>query len=351
MKKIKIATLIFFSLLVFIPSIFCQSSGKLFIKEKGFMSVFGKHSFTKGSGLLAPGKVSTSRQGERGYLNFTAGSDWEGARAGRFVDGYVCVFHSNNFIFPIGDNNNYRPVAISGARKTTAAYYHNSPSLKIEEISIASTDNQVGNQNDSPVRVSNREYWDIGGNTGVTLSLLWGANSNIANITNGKLDNLTLVGWRNGKWEIIPSIVKQQLPEQYLDKHPTLSKKSSFDTGVIETKEQIIPNRYQIITLGAIEDQDNAGERARTFVSDIVAVYPNPVVKDVFINLEKLGNHSGTIKIYNIYGMEVAHRSINSNDERLQLFDASQMQNGIYEIFVKIGVKTVSSKFVVGRMY
>ena len=327
-------------------TIYCQSGGKLFIQEGGFMSVFGQHNFTKGGGLIAPGKVTTSRKGEKGYLNFTKGSDWKGASASKFVDGYVCVFHSNQFLFPIGNLNRYRPIASSGARKTTAAYYYKSPA---EVVRTNNTGNAEEATNIS--RISNREYWDVGGTSPVELSFLWGEDSNIANITGGKLENLILVGWKNGEWEVIPASIEERVPDVFKQKHPELIQPSSFDLGVITTDKAIVPNDYELITIGAKEDAEEADGRTRVVESDIIAVYPNPVENDMYLDLKEIKNRTGVIRIYNIYGIQVYERIIDREFDQLQHFDTSNLDNGMYDIYVKLGEKTLSRKFVVGRLY
>ncbi len=344
MKKNGLFILLIFLLSTVGSITYGQSGGKLFIQENGFMSVFGQHSFTKGSGFIAPGKVTTSRKGKKGYLNFTKGSDWSGASASKFVDGYVCVFHSNEFLFPIGHKNKYRPVASSGARKTTAAYYYKSPASVVGNSHTAEEGSTI-------TRVSSREYWDIGGASPVALSFVWGAESNIANITGGKLEKLTLVGHRNGKWETIPSVIADKTPEVFAHKHPEVALTTSFNAGVIITKQAIIPNDYDMITLGAKEDAQEADGRSKFYESDNIAVYPNPVENDMYLDLKEISKQAGVIRIFNIYGMQVHERILDSNADKVQHFNTSDFDNGMYEIYVKMGVKTLSRKFVVGRLY
>lgn len=352
MKKQNIILFLIFIFAGISKSAFSQSGGKFHIKDQGFMSIFGQHSFTKGSGFISPGKITTSRNGAKGYLNFTKDSDWNGASSNRFVDGYVCVYHDKSFIFPVGHKNQYRPVAISGARKTTVGYYFVSPANFVEEESSLAQTGGNSNFNFEPVaRVSNREFWDIGGDQPTKISLLWEEASNVANITNGKLENLTLLGFRNGQWEIIPSTIEQGTPDVFLQKHPGLTTTPSFNQGVISTNESIVPDSYRYITIGAKEDLVQADGRSKVFTSDLITVYPNPVVKDIYINLEKISDQTGTIKIYNLYGVQLLERLVDGQTDHLQHFDASDMQNGIYEIFVKMGDKVVSQKFVVGRLY
>ena len=168
-----------------VESIAQSSSGKLSIRENGLVSVFGKHNFQNGSGFISKGKIITDRTGNKGFLNFAAGSSWVGASTTGYVDGYIRVLHNKPFIFPLGDNNQYRPIAISGATRTAAAYYAIDPIQLLGNKPVPKSTSQIK-------RVSNREYWDIQGDLSTRIVLSWGAESNIANITSGELSNLSI---------------------------------------------------------------------------------------------------------------------------------------------------------------
>jgi len=178
MNRIKITILSICSLFILLTiseNVAAQSNsgGKMSIRENGFISVFGEHNFMTGSGLVPAGKVRTKRSGKKGYLNFVTGSSWVGASDANFVDGYVRVYHKEPFIFPIGDNNKFRPVAISGGAKTTAAYYAESPGTKTSKLPAENSEDLQ--------RISNKEYWDINGSVPVNITFTWDANSNIGN--------------------------------------------------------------------------------------------------------------------------------------------------------------------------
>ena len=85
----------------------------------------------------------------------------------------------------------------------------------------------------------------------------------------------------------------------------------------------------------------------------MVSVYPNPVSKDVYVNIEelKLGIDKGEIRIYDIDGTEMAARTIDKQSSSVQHFDASNYVNGIYRLNIHIGDKQITQKFIVGRNY
>ena len=152
--------------------------------------------------------IKTARTGNKGYLNFGAGSSWTGASEDGYVDGYVTVFHDEPFVFPIGHNGQYRPIAISGGAKTVAAYYNESP----EEAFFATTTASNLDPSSNIERVSNQEYWEVRGAEPVNITLAWGASSNIPDITNGDVNNLTILGWKDGQWKEAVSYTHLTLP-------------------------------------------------------------------------------------------------------------------------------------------
>ena len=102
--------------------------GEIFIPDNSSISIFSKHNFHDGNGLY-PGQISTERDNNKGYINFSRGSSWVGASDMQYIDGYAKVYHNEAFTFPTGANSRFRPVAISGASRTSAAYYDNDPSF------------------------------------------------------------------------------------------------------------------------------------------------------------------------------------------------------------------------------
>lgn len=336
-KKNNIIALAIFSFFFLSVGLNAQSSigGNLMIAENGAMSIYSNHDFAKGSGFITPGMVHTSRTGAKGYLLFQKGSTWTGATNGRFVDGYVKVMHDQSFVFPVGQNNLYRPVSISGAAFTNVAYFAKSPKQPLAKINT-----------NGVKRVSKKEYWEVAGEESTKLSFLWGRESNIANITGGALDQLTIVGWKNGQWRVIPSRVVKYIPTGIKDTNNKVE--SNFDEGVIATKEAITPNDFDYFTLASL---DQSKTISTSLSPSLVSVFPNPVVKELSVNIEKFKGKIGSIKIYNIDGKEMASRELSDNAASIQQFDASNYENGMYKMYIKIDNRTHTTKFMVGRMY
>lgn len=334
-------TFLIFSLCFFLSSESIAQSGvggSFTIHEDGSFTIFGAHSFEDGSGFISSGMIKTARTGNKGYLNFGAGSSWTGASEEGYVDGYVMVYHDDPFVFPIGHNGKYRPIAISGGAKTMAAYYDESP----KEAFFASTAASNLDPNSNIERISNEEYWEVRGAEPVNITLAWGAASNVPDITNNDLNNLTILGWKDGQWKEVASKTEADTPS-------ALMSSTASSEGAISTSVEVIPDEYTYFTLGA-----KTSATSRTLPVEFIplALYPNPVENELYLNLEDFDSNDGTIKIFNLYGQLIEERTYDSSaDPTKLLFNTSNYMNGMYKVHIKLGYQEAIKKFVVNRLY
>ena len=124
-------------------------------------------------------------------------------------------------------------------------------------------------------------------------------------------------------------------------------KTSTIHQGVISIDEPIIPNEYEYFTLGTVES--SADVRANIQEIDL-AVYPNPVRSELFINLEKIKGKKGSLKIYNLFGQLIAEQAYDPSTNILR-FDTHDYINGIYELKIRIDHQEATRKFTVQRLY
>ncbi len=277
-------------LLVAISSqINAQSSkffGEIYVPDNSSISIFNKHTFHDGSNGIYPGVVATERENKKGYINFIYGSSWVGASDMQHVDGYVKVYHNESFVFPVGANSKFRPVAISGAARTSAAYYDNNPSFI----------NEKGTEKIEPLlsKISEVEYWDVDGASRTQVTLTWDAASNIESLTESDLNRLTIIGWRGNQWELIPSSIDRFTLDQSSSRNQMGSEIADFSVGSITTNEAIQPGNYDYLTLGSL-NSDIVG-RAQTQFD----VYPNPISLTVSpsLNYQFSSEEGGVIRLY-----------------------------------------------------
>ena len=322
MKKINL-TLLFSCVFTWGAIVFAQSSGgNLAIGENGSVYIYGAHSFASGSGLISPGMIETSRGNGKGYLIFSQGSSWKGAGEEQFVDGYVQVMHDQPFVFPIGAGTTFRPVAISGAMGTSVAYYQGNPLKVGKNIQIAN------------YKISSKEYWDIIGNLPTKVILTWGEGEYIKQLTKSQLDDLSIMGLKDGQWTPIASAIINEPVDQLL----TISE-STFEKGLITTVDAIIPNDYELFALG---NKDILIDKIAA-----IKVFPNPVAKDLYIDIKKTGIVNGSIHIYDVNGRQVTARNFNDQSRAIQYFDVSDYANGLFKVQVQSTDLQLTEQFVV----
>ena len=248
------------------------SFGNFFVHQDGVFQIGGIHQFDAQTSTYPAGIIATERTGNLGLVHFQAGSSWMGASVNAFIDGYVSYSGNNAFTFPIGDDTNFQPIAISNGENTIAAYFVGSPSTAITSdfnggvepilpnggpFSITAIDTDLS-------LVSNKEYWDVRGTTPAILTFYFDATSDISSLTNAELDKLTLVGWNGSQWVPIPSTLDAFSLDITQSNGSFSTQPSTLIIGSISTNQAISPNQYMLFTFGAkgssIDIVDNDGD-------------------------------------------------------------------------------------------
>ena len=139
------------------------------------------------------GIVSVDRNG--GTLSFDAAAQWENADNDSHIDGPVTAVGGSGFLFPIGHQGVFQPLAVSRleGNEITAAYVN-----EAFANTTASGDLE---------QIHGQKYWQIRNASGAgRLTLTWNLQSNITALLNGKpLDRLAIAGYDGNHWKWIPS--------------------------------------------------------------------------------------------------------------------------------------------------
>ncbi|MGB0851025.1 MAG: hypothetical protein ACPGTP_07250 [Bacteroidia bacterium] len=237
-----------FCLASFVPYIQGQNSsgeGNVYVHPKGEFAIHAEYDFS----LL--GQIETSRgtdgSDSNGYVSFASSGSWEGATDAAHVDGYVKNYGSSAFVFPLGDDGAYRPMVVDGSANANASYFASAPSSGVlPSGTYPST--SFGSGLDS---ISGVEYWDVNGANATRITLTWNTASGVKDLTDSVLTNLVIVGWNSisNEWEEIASTIGLQLSST--GSTPAYSGTSTLSTGSITTDDAIIPDSYEVYTLGA----------------------------------------------------------------------------------------------------
>ncbi|MGM9512394.1 hypothetical protein ACS5NO_31970 [Larkinella sp. GY13] len=241
------------------------SFGSTFAHTTAEMAIYEQHNFVTGSGTINAGIVGSERNPIIGMYSFVnPNGTWINASNTAFMDGYVRTYNTTPFTFPIGDNNRYRPAAVStssAAAPTTAAYYGVDPGM-------ATTSNLMGGNygilpGGGPAFpsttkapgvgvVDNVEYWDIDGTTPARITLTWDATTPINAMVGTTLNNLTIVGWDGAKWVAIPSTVDPASLTLTTSASAFTGLAPQVSAGSITTNATVVPGSFIVYTLAGI---------------------------------------------------------------------------------------------------
>lgn len=267
--------------------------GNIFIGPGGEMAIHNvTHNFQAGTGGEL-GIVGSERNGSQGFLSFVGAANHVGTIDNAHVDGYVKTYSTTPFIFPIGNNNKYRPAAISTAtmsKPASAAYFFENPNsatpedLNGNELGILPTGGPFSTMSlgTGIMAVDTLEYWDISGTTTAKISLSWNSESDVKTLTMNNLMQLSILGWDGTKWVKIPSTI---------DVTSILGDASNLSSGSITTDLNVVPDIFTIYTLGSLTSS------SPDLTISIGHPIPNPIVAQpslIPVTIANIGSSSST---------------------------------------------------------
>ncbi|TMM56140.1 gliding motility-associated C-terminal domain-containing protein [Maribacter algarum] len=185
------------------------------------------------------------------------------------VDGYAALTSKQDFIFPIGVDQQLRPLKLTSTNTNNSAksaYFRENPNNPTTFDISFNTENRT----DILLAISNEEFWDIDAAIPSKVTLTWDSESNLSRFLDD-LSNIRIVGWNTSLaiWEDLGNT----------------DSSGDFETGEI-TSDTFLPNDYSIITFGgslslATADLDNYlltpnGDGVNDYLHfDVVSLSPN----------------------------------------------------------------------------
>jgi gliding motility-associated-like protein len=160
-------------------------------------------------------------------VSFAANSQWSNADHNAHVDGNVKVYSPTQFEFPVGHDNVFQPLAISAASGVSF--------LSLDYRHLAHSDL---NPSSGLIKIHPAHYWSLNQGSGTAkVHLSWNAFSNLDTFLNGlTLEDLTVVGYKNNAWELIPSALENNTSNSLL-------------SGAIVSETPIALNEYNALAL------------------------------------------------------------------------------------------------------
>ncbi|SHJ17868.1 gliding motility-associated C-terminal domain-containing protein [Arenibacter nanhaiticus] len=181
------------------------------------------------------GNFITPRPQQDLYYNFMEDAFYVGENGSSKIAGYAAVNNQQNFTFPIGDDEQLRPLILNSNDTNTfakCAYYFESaasPPSFPQIFDLSKKPRTIG-------EISSTEFWHLEGTIPSTVSISWNARSNIAAIT-GDAMNIIPVGWSiTGRTWVNLGVT-------------ALS--GDLAMGFL-TSDSFIPNDYAIITFASV---------------------------------------------------------------------------------------------------
>ena len=230
----------------------------------------------------------------------------------RNVDGYASVSSNQPFVFPIGQDDKFRPLITPAQHSVVtfgAAYFNEDPNFPSTFSNSFDTNTSEGIIN----QVNTEEFWDFDGKDLTYVTLTWDQESQIDNLVSD-LMNLRVVGW-------------SKTENKWLDLGNSAIT-GDTNNGTISSVE-FIPEDYDIITFGALIGSDG--------LNVYNAITPNgDQLNDVFI-IEGVELFKNNLQIFNRWGRIV--------------YDAENYDNSFNGVANKNVVGTQGEKLPVGTYF
>lgn len=243
------------------------------------------------------GDVITPRNEEIVYLDFKQDAFFTGENDAAKVNGFAAITNKALFSFPVGDNDQLRPLLLdSNAQNDLAicAYFFENPGNPISIEEAFDTNESVSNIG----FVSATEFWILRSSISSQITVSWNTRSNLINLAND-VNDIILVGWNKSanRWTVIGnSAISGDLTQGFL------------------VSETFVPDDYAALTFGTVP-----------LPLDTFAVN-NPTLGDYFLSpngdgindslviegMEESPNNS--LRIFNRFG-QIVFEKVNYVDE------------------------------------
>jgi len=182
------------------------------------------------------GDFLTPRNQSNAYYNLLQNAFYVGDNDISKVDGYTAMTQQQNFTFPVGDNQQLRPLILSSEIENPlakCAYFYENPGRP--PSLDTSFDTQIKAKDLG--FISTTEFWRLEGSVPSSISISWNERSDIGALTDN-VNNIMVVGWSKAarQWVRLGSTVAV----------------GDLSIGFVSS-ESVIPNDYDAITFGTMD--------------------------------------------------------------------------------------------------
>lgn len=241
------------------------------------------------------GNFFTPRNEPENYLNFFQNAFYTGANNISKVDGYVAINNQQNFTFPVGDEQQLRPLIVESTAINAfakCAYFFenpNTPSTFNTNFDTERRSLEIGS-------VSATEFWRLEGTQPSTIQISWNERSAIETLT----DDPSLVipvGWSKsrGQWVSLADAAAV----------------GDLTQGIVQSVS-FVPDDYEIITFGTLS-LTTLGEGQLIDLDNFLVSANGDGINDSFIIPELELSPNNTVRIYDRYGLKVFEKDNYTN--------------------------------------
>ena len=246
------------------------------------------------------GNFSSPVNNQAVYLNFMEQGFYPDAFDTSKVTGFAAVNNRDVFSFPVGDQEQLRPLTLLSESTTplaVCAYFFEDPSATTSILESFDTEEKVQEIG----KITNREFWIVQSDVPAQVTIAWNPRSALATIPNATAESIIVVGWSKSanEWVIIGNSATS----------------GDINRGFISS-ETFVPSDYAAITFGTVP-----------LPTDTFAV-SNPTLGNYFLSpngdgtndfwiidgLEESPNNS--VRIFNRYGQKVFEKINYTNEFR-----------------------------------
>ncbi len=195
----------------------------LYISRSGVLSISSDKTSFGSSGATAIVKTDRpavnvainldNQTNDYGYVAFLKGSQADVSltqqngvlKADKYINGVVAAYHAGDFIYPVGEDGVYAPCKVSANGASTAGNVSDTKVLYCYS-SRGTQDFSVAYKADDVMSVSTKGFWLIQNDQSASISLAFDQADFEGGLPSGvTIDDVYIVGWRNGKWNLVPT--------------------------------------------------------------------------------------------------------------------------------------------------
>jgi gliding motility-associated-like protein len=230
------------------------------------------------------------------YLEFTENADYDGESDISKVRGYARMTGNQNFLFPVGDEAQLRPMAIRAnapCQAASCAYFY------MDATGFDHGGAQAVNsmKNNDLQWVSDKEFWHLKASRPTSVSVSWNHRSGLMALTTD-IANITLAGWN------VSSMQWEALTIQ--------NKVGTIEDGFLETVD-INPDMYGALTFGILDPEIYIAELEPETTNYLIT--PNgDGYNDRLAIKQTSGSQDCQITIFNRWGSKVYENKNYQND-------------------------------------